>query len=94
MPSRILPIESAPRIAMSLVGTQRVLIRGDDRAHNLGLELVARSACEGQRVLFICGDNRFDPYHIARKARAADLDDDEVLSSILIARAIYSLPVA
>jgi hypothetical protein len=48
---------------------------------------VAGAACEGHEVVYVCGDNRFDPYAIARIARQRNQSRETALSRILIARA-------
>jgi hypothetical protein len=58
-----------------------------DSANALAMQITARAACEKKRVLFICGDNRFDPYAVARYARSKGERAEDVLRSILVARA-------
>lgn len=50
------------------------------------MELTARLACRLKPVRYICGDNRFDPYQIARLARSEEVDQYSALSSVKIAR--------
>ena len=87
MPRKILPIGMAPTIAQaSLLPARRVMLSGE-RAYGLALQMTARAACEQKRVLFVCGDNRFDPYSVSRFARSIGARPEDALRSILIARA-------
>jgi hypothetical protein len=58
-----------------------------DQAWTLGVHLAAQMACEYKRVLYLCGDNRFDVYAVARLVRSLDENQEETLSRILVARA-------
>jgi hypothetical protein len=58
-----------------------------DGSWTLGLQLAAQMACECRRVLYFCGDNRFNPYTVARLARSHEKSPEEALGRILVARA-------
>lgn len=47
----------------------------------------AETACEKSPVVYICGDNRFNPYAIARLARQFHHRCEDVLNRVLVARA-------
>jgi len=87
MLSKTLPIEMAPHVAFtSLAPARKVAVSGRG-AFDLATLTTARAACEGQAVRIICGDNRFDPYQIARVARSKGGKAEAALDCILIARA-------
>lgn len=71
----------------SLRSVGKLLLSGEQSADSLCMNITARAACAGQRVLFICGDNRFDPYAISRLAKTLGARPEDALRSILIARA-------
>jgi hypothetical protein len=88
MAARILPIEMARSVALSSLSLScKVLLSGDEGARSLALRITAGAACLNHRVRFICGDNRFDAYAIARLAKIAGVRAEIALSSIQIARA-------
>jgi hypothetical protein len=76
----------------SLAPARRVVLSGRG-APWLATQLTARLAVMQKRVVFVCGDNRFDPYEVARIARAKGVAPTDALRSILIARAftVYQL---
>jgi hypothetical protein len=84
---RILPLSTAPLAARAALRLARRVTVYGERAASLGAHLAAEHASELRRVLFICGDNRFDPYAIARWAREFGAPAEEVLGRILVARA-------
>ena len=87
MPSKTLPIEMAPLAAYaSLAPTRKVVVSGET-ASGLTTYITARAVCEGKPVRVVCGDNRFDPYAVARFARSKGMRSEDALRSILIARA-------
>ena len=87
MPSKIYPIQLAQSVAQaSLVPTRSIVLSGDG-AVSLATSIIACSVCERKQVRFICGDNRFDPYAVARYAKRRGLRPEDALNSILIARA-------
>jgi hypothetical protein len=87
MAARVLPISMVSSVALaSLAPARKVLLNGD-LAHSVVLQLIARAACEKRKVVFICGDNRFDPYAVSRFAKSNGVSADDVLRRILIARA-------
>src|SRR5262249_54463178 len=59
---RTLPLSGAPVAVNALLSpTRRVTLYGPG-ADYLGLRYAAEAACGRDQVIFICGDNRFDPY--------------------------------
>lgn len=85
--SKMLPISLARSVAFgALVPARKVMLCGEG-AYGLAHYVTARAACEKQRVRFICGDNRFDPYAVSRFAKSKRVRSDDALRSILIARA-------
>jgi hypothetical protein len=84
---RTLPISSAPHeVRASIIPSQMVTVYGS-RAPALGVHLAAQLACEYKPTLYLCGDNLFDPYAVARFARAQGKDPEEALGRILVTRA-------
>jgi len=57
------------------------------QAWSLGVRMAAMLACENKKSLYLCGDNRFDPYAVARFARSQQKSPEEALGRILVARA-------
>jgi hypothetical protein len=47
----------------------------------------AETACGREQVIYICGDNRFDPYAVARLAKQLRHRREDALNRILVARA-------
>lgn len=88
---RTLPISSAPQaVRASLSPSRMVTLRGE-KAWTLGVQLAAQMACEYKQSLILCGDNRFDPYAVARFAKSQQKSPPEasyaILGRILVARA-------
>ena len=82
-----LPISSAPTVMRAaLLPAHRVTVHGT-QANTLAVEFAAQAAGENRTVVFVSGDNRFDPYAIARYARLRGWSESAVLERILIARA-------
>jgi len=77
----------APTVAFAALAPARTVIVCGSQASGLATYTVARAVCERQTVKIICGDNRFDPYAVARFARLKGVRPEAALSSILIARA-------
>ena len=89
-----LPISSAPTVMRAaLLPACRVTVLGAS-ACALGFQYAAQAAGENQTVVYLCGDNRFDVYAIARHARAQGCDATAVLQRILIARAFTAYQLA
>ncbi|MBO0800334.1 MAG: hypothetical protein J2P31_16050 [Blastocatellia bacterium] len=84
---RTLPISSAPREVRAAILPSRMVTVYGGHATALGVHLAAQMACEDQSSLYLCGDNRFDPYAVARCARAQRKNPEEALGRILVARA-------
>ena len=87
MSLRVLPIGMAPTVALGAMAPQRKLMLTGESAHSLALQMTARAACSDKRILFICGDNRFDPHSVSRFAKSAGVSPEQALRSISIARA-------
>src|SRR5262245_55163663 len=84
---RTLPLSGAPVAVNALLSpTRRVTLYGPG-ADYLGLRYAAEAACGRDQVIFICGDNRFDPYAVARLAKQLRHSREDALSRILVARA-------
>ena len=84
---RTLPISSAPRAARALILPSRMVTICGDQAWSLGVYLAAQMACECEQSLYLCGDNRFDPYAVTRCARAQQKSPEEALGRIFVSRA-------
>jgi Rad51 len=84
---RTLPISSAPRAVRAAILPSRMVTVYGGQASALGVHLAAQLACENKSSLYLCGDNRFDPYIVARCARSQQKNPDEVLGRILVTRA-------
>ncbi|HLG22907.1 MAG TPA: hypothetical protein VI382_08820 [Candidatus Manganitrophaceae bacterium] len=63
------------------------LFHGDPALFALAPPLISRRLHRGERVLFLDGDNRFDPYPIVESAKRAGKDPESFLASIFVARA-------
>jgi hypothetical protein len=77
----------APTVALGAMAPQRKLMLTGESAHSLALQMTARAACNDKRILFVCGDNRFDPHAVSRFAKSAGVSPEQALRSISIARA-------
>ena len=84
---RTLPINSAPHAVRASLSPSRMVAVCGGQAWSLGVRLAAQMACEYKQSLYLCGDNRFDPYVIARFARSQQKSPEEALGRILVARA-------
>ncbi len=84
---RTLPISSAPHSVRAALSPSRMVAITGEQAWTLGQQAAAQMACECKRTLYLCGDNRFNPYAIARLAKAEEKRPEEVLARILVARA-------
>src|SRR5262245_28311817 len=80
-----LPLAGAPLAVNGLVRPARTITLYGGSAAALSFHYAAETACD-QPVLFLCGDNHFDPYAIARAARRNRQRAAQVLSRILVAR--------
>src|SRR5262245_51543749 len=77
----------APQVGgVSLAPARKVVIVGSE-AWRSGINFSARLACGNQIVWYLCADNRFDPYAIARLAKTVGASPTEALERIYIARA-------
>ena len=84
---RTLPINSAPHAARASLDLSRMVAICGAKAWSLGVRMAAQMACEYKQSLYLCGDNRFDPYAVARLARSQQKSPEEALGHILVARA-------
>lgn len=84
---RTLPLSSAPLAVNALLSpTRRVTLYGPG-AYSISLRYAAEAACRRDQVIYICGDNRFNPYEVARLAKQFRHSREDALSRILVARA-------
>jgi hypothetical protein len=67
---RTLPINSAPHEVRASLSPSRMVTLYGGQAWASGVHLAAQMACEGIPSLYLCGDNRFDPYAVARLAKS------------------------
>ncbi|MBS1789705.1 MAG: hypothetical protein JST85_18415 [Acidobacteria bacterium] len=88
---RTLPISAAPQAVRSSISPSRMVTLCGEKAWMLGMHLAAQMACEQKQSLFLCGDNRFDPYAVARFINSPRKSPPEALYAalgrILVARA-------
>jgi hypothetical protein len=84
---RTLPISSALSAVRESLSASRMGAICGGQAWSLGVRLAAQLACENKKSLYLCGDNRFDPYAVARLARSQQKSPEEALERILVARA-------
>ena len=87
MPSRVLSISMAPSVVFSSLTLPRKVLVCGDQASELATRIISRAVCRGKQVRFICGDNCFDPYAVARFAKQHRKRPQDAMRSILIARA-------
>lgn len=83
---RTFPLATAPRAVSALLSPARRVTLYGPRASSLSLHYATETACESKTVVYICGDNRFDVYAIARLARQLHHRREDVLNHILVAR--------
>jgi hypothetical protein len=84
---RRFPLSSAPRALNALLSpARRVTLYGTSDS-SISMHYAAETACEKRPVIYICGDNRFNPYAIARLARRLHHRCEDALNRILVARA-------
>lgn len=84
---RTLPLSGAPLAVTALLSPARRVTLHGPAAYSLGLRYAAETACGEKQVIYICGDNRFDPYAVARLATQFRHSREAALSRILVARA-------
>lgn len=84
---RTLPLSSAPLAVNALLSPTRRVTLYDPGAYSLSLRYAAEAACGRDQVIYICGDNRFDPYAVARLATQLRHRREDALNQILVARA-------
>jgi hypothetical protein len=84
---RTLPLSSAPLAVNALLNPARKITLYGRSAASLGIRYAGEAACQGHEVVYICGDNRFDPYAIARIAAERNANQIKALSRVFVARA-------
>src|SRR5262245_59673166 len=84
---RRFPLSSAPRALNALLSPARRVALYGPHASSISLHYAAETACDKSPVVYICGDNRFNPYAIARLARQLHQRCEDVLNRVLVARA-------
>ena len=84
---RTLPLSSAPLVVNALLYPARKITLYGRSAAALSIRYAAEAACQGHEVVYICGDNLFDPYAIARIAGERSQSRDLALSRVYVARA-------
>lgn len=82
-----MPIEIAPNVAMASLASARQVLLAGDGAQSLAMLLTARSVSNNKTVVFVSGDNNFDPYTLAKLARSRGIRAEDALRSVLVARA-------
>lgn len=82
---QIYPPATAPVTVNRLVSPRRKVTLYGEAAETLSYRYAAEIA--GQEIVtFLCGDNRFDPYAVARFAKARKQDRRQTLARIRVAR--------
>lgn len=68
--------------------SQKIIALCGDSAttHSLILQSLCIRAARGERLAVVVGDNHFDAYHLARRARAHDFNPAALLSCIELSR--------
>lgn len=94
MTARTFPLSVAPTAAFASLAASRTVALCGAQAPALGLSLATRVATEGRTVKWVCGDNHFDPYAVAREACALESSPEAVLGRIQIARAFTAYQLA
>ena len=94
MSSRVLSISMAPSVVFSSLTLPRKVLVCGHHACELATRIISRAVCRGKQVRFICGDNCFDPYAVARFAKQHKKRPQDALRSILIARAFTAYQLA
>ncbi len=84
---RTLPISSAQHVVRASILPSRMVTVYGGQASILCVHIAALMACECKPSLFLCSDNRFDPYAVARLARSQQKNPEEALGRILVTRA-------
>jgi hypothetical protein len=84
---RTLSISSAPHVVRASILPSRMVTVYGGHASTVGIHLTAQMACEYKSSLFLCGDNRFDPYAVAKCARSQQKSPEEALGRIFVIRA-------
>jgi hypothetical protein len=87
MSARTLPLSVAPTTALASLAAARTVALCGAQATALGTSIATRVATEGRAVKWICGDNHFNPYAVAREAYTLAASPEAALARIQIARA-------
>ncbi len=95
MSMRLMPIDAAPVVALSVVGSSgSVALVGGVNIERLKHYLIFQFVRGARKVQFICGDNRIDVLLLARMARSNGIDDEDLLGSIILSRAFTAYQMA
>lgn len=87
MASRCLPMSAAPDATLAALTATRSVALCGEQATSLGLHVAARLSAAGRPIKWICGDNVFNPYTVAREAYELEASPEAALGRIQIARA-------
>lgn len=87
MSARCFPMSVAPDATLAALTAARTVALCGEQATALGLRVATRVSAAGQSVKWICGDNLFNPYAIAREAYELEASPEAALGRIQIARA-------
>lgn len=80
-------MSSAPLAVNALLSPERKVTLYGPAAWSLSMHFAAEAACDRREVIYVCGDNHFDPYAIARIAKIHNHSREKTLNRIRIARA-------
>jgi hypothetical protein len=94
MTARTLPLSAAHTATLASLAARRTVALCGEQATTLGTSVATRVATEGRAVKWICGDNQFNPYLVAREAYALQASTEAALSRIQIARAFTAYQLA
>lgn len=87
---RTYSLSTAPLAVNALLSPARRVTLYGPSASSLSHRYAAETACDSKPVVYICGDNRFDVYAIARLAKQLHHRREDVLNRILVTRAFNS----
>ena len=80
-------MSAAPTATLAALAAARTVTLCGAQASALGTSVATRIVTQGRAVKWICGDNQFNPYAVAREAYALEASTEAALSRIQIARA-------
>ncbi|MFN0123021.1 MAG: hypothetical protein ACKV2V_21180 [Blastocatellia bacterium] len=81
-----LPLSAASSTALAACQPGRQLLLVGENAPAVSTELMTSMACDDRLVQFVCGDNVFNPYAVARMVKARGCQPEPVLRRIRVAR--------